>query len=178
MSAPASSAESTRWSQPSSQQSSLWGQQDADTIASSDADSISNSRSTNALASEEEGRSQRRHRRGSHRSEEDGGSRKQPATRGSHSTGVRWIFNREPKLCVNTVYMLFLAAGMIVACTAYISGYAASYQHRLFAKGCYRQESLPQSSLQRGGAKHRPLTQPKCRPVQELLPLRLRRLEA
>lgn len=133
MSAPASSAESSRWSQPS-QQSSFWGQQDADSNASTDADSISNSRSTNALASEEEGRSQRQHKRGSRSGGRDGDCRKQPAAQQSHSSGTRWILNREPKLCVNTVYMLFLAAGMIVACTAYMSGYAASYQHRIFAK--------------------------------------------
>ncbi|KAH8039876.1 hypothetical protein HPB51_009132 [Rhipicephalus microplus] len=77
--------------------------------------------------------------------EEDGGSRKQPATRGSHSTGVRWIFNREPKLCVNTVYML-VSGGRHDRCLhglhLRLRGVVPAPAVR---KGCYRQESLPQS---------------------------------
>ncbi|KAG0409877.1 hypothetical protein HPB47_013021 [Ixodes persulcatus] len=45
-----------------------------------------------------------------------------------------WHLNKDCRLCVSSTYVFFLAAGMIVACTAYVGGYVASYQSNRSAR--------------------------------------------
>ncbi|EEC07883.1 hypothetical protein IscW_ISCW006664 [Ixodes scapularis] len=39
-----------------------------------------------------------------------------------------WHLNKDCRLCISSTYVLFLAAAMMVACTAYVGGYVPSYQ--------------------------------------------------